>query len=267
MGHAHVGPHEAGVRRHGRAHERAVSRTHRRRTRHRLQRAGREEAHPLQGEEGRELRRTRLHLLQCRAHRGKLPRQGERREGLASRGKVFDGRPLPRLRWHAPIPGRAATDRSRHQSGTSNGNDARRSGGMGRRRACKPSRRNAPHGEIDLRIVRKHGSTLARARLGLFVPRPSRRDPLHRRAPARATRALGAKSNYGRAVRDGRAVHRFAPRQHRRAFGRYARSHRRWQLGGNGRSRHAHPSRGRPSCRDGPRSRRPRRRLGSARLG
>ena len=40
MGHAHVGPHEAGVRRHGRAHERAVSRAHRRRTRHRLQRAG-----------------------------------------------------------------------------------------------------------------------------------------------------------------------------------------------------------------------------------
>ena len=161
MGRAHVGPHEAGVRRHGRAHERAVSRTHRRRTRHRLQRAGREEAHPLQGKEGRELRRTRLHLLQCRAHRGKLPCQSERREGSASCGEVFDGRPLPRLRWHAPIPGRAAADRSRHQSSTSNGNDARGSGGMGRRRACKPSRRNAPHGEIDLRIVRKHGSSSA----------------------------------------------------------------------------------------------------------
>ena len=125
MGHAHVGPHEAGVRRYGRAHERAVLRAHGRRTRHRLQRAGREEAHPLQGEEGREFRRTRLHLLQCRAHRGKLPRQGERREGLAPRGEILDGRPLPRLRRHAPVRGHARTNRSRHQSGSGDENDTR----------------------------------------------------------------------------------------------------------------------------------------------
>lgn len=47
------------------------------------------------------------------------------REGSAPCGEVFDGRPLSRLRRHAPVRGRARANRLRHQSGAGDGNDAR----------------------------------------------------------------------------------------------------------------------------------------------
>ena len=96
MGLAHVGPHETGVRRDGRAHQRAVQRTHARRTRHRIQRAGRQKAYSLQAEERRRFRRTRLHLLQRRVHGGERARQSQGREGPEARG------PSSSRRAHAP---------------------------------------------------------------------------------------------------------------------------------------------------------------------
>ena len=163
-------------------------------------------AHPLQGEEGREFRRTRLHLLQCRVHGGKLPRQSEGREGLASRGEMRKA--LPRLRWHAypwPRGSRSFAGSIWHEAGAMTLDGKRWHGS----RAClqafpkkcgrwPPTFANRSESWLDA------CSIWAR----LSGPRPRRRHALDRRTPARAARPRGAQSHHGRAVCDGRAIHR-----------------------------------------------------------
>ena len=163
MGFAHVGPHETGVRRDGRAHQRAVQRTHTRRTRHRIQRAGRQKAYSLQAEERRRFRRTRLHLLQRRVHGGERARQSQGREGPEACGPVPQGRPMRRLRRHTTERRRPGPACARAELGRSRRDDLGRGGGLGARSAGIPARRHAADGRQHLRIVLGCGPTAARS--------------------------------------------------------------------------------------------------------
>ena len=66
-----------------------------------------EKPHPAAGEERRQLRRTRLHLLQRRLHRGERAGEGEGREGPGARGPLPNRGAVPGLRGHAPVGGGA----------------------------------------------------------------------------------------------------------------------------------------------------------------
>ena len=161
MGLAHVGPHETGVRRDGRAHQRAVQRAHARRTRHRIQRASRQKAHPLQAEERRRFRRTRLHLLQRRIHGGERARQSQGRERPEARGPVPQGRPMHRLRRHTTERRRPGPARARAEPCRSQRDDLGRGGGLGARSAGIPAPRHADDGHQHLRIIPGRGPPTA----------------------------------------------------------------------------------------------------------
>ena len=157
MGFAHVGPHETGVRRDGRAHQRAVQRTHTRRTRHRIQRAGRQKAYSLQAEERRRFRRTRFHLLQRRIHGGERARQSQGRERSEARGSISQGGTMRRLWRHTTerrSPGPAC---ARAEPGRSQRDDLGCGGGLGARRAGISVRRHAADGHQHLRIIPGRG--------------------------------------------------------------------------------------------------------------
>ena len=161
MGLAHVGPHETGVRCDGRAHQRAVQRAHARRTRHRIQRASRQKAHPLQAEERRRFRRTRLHLLQRRVHGGECARQSQGREGPEACGPVPQGGAVRRLQRHPTERRRPGSARARAELGRSRRDDLGRGGGLGARSAGIPAPRHAADGHQHLRIVPRRGPTTA----------------------------------------------------------------------------------------------------------
>ena len=249
--HAHVGPHEAGRARDGRAHRRALQPADARRARHRVFRPSREEAHPVQGEEDRHLRRAGLHLLQRRLHRGERVGEGEGREGSGARGALPQAGRLPRVRRHAPLPGGAPPAGCGHRPGRGVREDPRRAGRLDGRRARRPHARDAPDGAQHRRVVPAHGAPPRRFGAGLSRARSRGLHAVHRRAPARAAGPRRAQPNHRRAVRAGRAVHRPAPLQHRRARRGDARFARRRQLGGHGGPRHAHPGRRRLARGDG----------------
>ena len=78
--------------------------------------------------------------------------------------------------------------------------------------ACAHGAAPSPSSTWPSTAQRLHGTGA-----GLPRARPRGRDALHRRAPARAAGACRAQPHHGRALRAGRAVHRAASRQHRRA--------------------------------------------------
>ncbi len=105
MGHAHVGPYEAGVRRDGRAHRRAVSASSRPRSATSCSTARcRQKAHPVQAEERAtnfaELDFTYLQRRHTRWRTRSSKAKDEK--GLARVARFLKEGPVPRLRRHAP---------------------------------------------------------------------------------------------------------------------------------------------------------------------
>ena len=113
---------------------------------HRLRRAGREEAHPVQGEEGRHVRRDGLHLLQRRAHRGERPGQGQGREGPEACGALPARGPVHDVRGHASLRGGPCPAGARHYARVGLRDAAFRRLRVGGRRAREPARGDASHG-------------------------------------------------------------------------------------------------------------------------
>ena len=187
--------------------------------------------HPLQGEEEARTspNSTSPTTTPCAPWRTRWPRRRTRR-ACARVAPYPDGRPLPRLRWHAPVRRPRGSPIVRgHQPGDKQREmTLERSGGMGRRRARKRfPKKCAPWRNRICESFEQHGATACLSSgLGyLSLDRAGATLSTGERQRVQLARAR-AQSHDRRALRDGRAFHRPAPRQHRRAFRRYARPHR-----------------------------------------
>ena len=203
----------------GRAHGRALSRSDGRGKGHRLQRPGGKRStfstRPKIPTRPAELDFTYYNAVYTVEN---ALCQGQGRKGHEARGKIFEAGYLPRLRRHAPVRGGARAAAARHLAGRGLPNDAWRSWSNGC--AGVPDALaggNAPHGGEHLRIVSDGGQAADGSGAGLSGARPRRRHAFHRRAAAHAAGPRRAQPHHRRALCAGRALHRPAPLQHRRA--------------------------------------------------